>query len=948
MTPIGLLFELRRFVRWSMIVVLVGAETMACLPTSAYTRTLPTMATIKPANLRCEYLTNPQGIDVLHPRFSWLLLTDHPNTRGSSQSAYRILVSSSRRNILNHHGDLWDTGKVHSAETAQIPYNGRPLTSRQRVWWAVQVWDHHDVPSEWSMPASFSMGLLSKDDWKAQWIQDPRPTPTDHEQALPPPLFRKEFTLTARPSRGTVYITALGVYNLYVNGKRVGDHVLPPEWTDYFTRVQYQTYDVSRLLRAGANAVAVQLGDGWYAGRLGMSDHLVGKLRGVYGRKPMLLIQVEATDAKGNLNIIASDTSWKVTTEGPIRSADLLDGEVYDATREMPGFDLPGFDASNWQQAVLAEPYTGALVAQMNEPIAPIATVKPTRITQIADRTFICDFGQNLVGFCRVTVVGEPGTTLTLRHAEMLNDDGTLYTANLRGAPQIDRFILRAGRQVCQPHFTYHGFRYVELSGLAAPPEDVRAIVFNSSAPEVGSFRCSKPMLNRLWKNILWTQRANLQSVPTDCPQRDERLGWMGDIQAFGQNAIFNMDLAAFFTKWTRDIRDSQADDGRFPDFAPHPYGKNQQFTGAPGWGDAGVEIPWLCYVNYGDTRILAQQYDAAKRWIDFIHRHNPDLIWRNNRGNDYNDWLNGDTLVKDGWPKHGGAVPNDVFATAFFAHSTHLVAQMAREMGRSEEARQYEDLANSIKRAFQKAFVSPDGRITGDTQAGYALALHFHLLPEDLCREAAKHMVEAIHRYNDHISTGFHSTHRMMMELVRYGYTDLAYKLLNNTTFPSWGYTIENGATTIWERWDGYVKGRGFQDPGMNSFNHWALGSVGEWMVRNILGINPEDTAPGYSRFTIHPRPGGGITWARGAYRSIRGTIEVEWHQASDRFTLQVEVPPNTIAIVALPAADEHAVLEGGTAASRAEGVHYLRSEGGFAWFRVASGHYHFVVQSK
>ncbi|MGC8668268.1 MAG: family 78 glycoside hydrolase catalytic domain [Chthonomonadales bacterium] len=906
------------------------------------------MATIIPTDLRCEYLTSPHGIDVTHPRFSWVLQTQDPYSRSNSQKAYRIIVASSRRNVLNHRGDLWDTGKVPSADTAQITYAGAPLVSRQRVWWAVQVWDQHDEPSQWSKPAFFSMGLLSRDDWEAHWIQDPGPVPEDHETVLPPPLFRKEFTLPSRPAHATVYISALGVYNLYINGKLVGNHILPPEWTDYFTRVQYQTYDITRFLQAGPNAVAVQLGDGWYAGRLGMSDHLIGKRRGVYGRKPKLLVQIEAVGARGSDTVISSDTSWKVTTEGPIRSADLLDGEVYDARREMPGFDLPGFDASKWQQAVQADPYKGALVAQMNEPIARIATVKPVRITPVADGRYICDFGQNLVGFCRLRVVGEPGASLTLRHAEMLNDDGSLYTANLRGAPQVDRFILKAGPQICQPHFTYHGFRYVEISGLAQPPEEIRAIVFNSSAPEVSTFRCSKPMLNRLWKNILWTQRANLQSVPTDCPQRDERLGWMGDIQAFGQNAIFNMDLAAFFTKWCRDIRDSQADDGRFPDFAPHPYGKNERFTGTPGWGDAGVEIPWLCRLNYGDTRILAQQYEAATRWIAFIHKHNPDLIWRNNRGNDYNDWLNGDTLVQEGWPKHGGAVPNEVFATAFFAHSTELVARMAAELGRADDARQYRELASRIKTAFQKAFVSADGRITGDTQAGYALALYFNLLPDALRRKAAEHMVEAIHRYNDHISTGFHSTHRMMMELVRFGYTDLAYKLLNNTTFPSWGYTIENGATTIWERWDGYVKGRGFQDPGMNSFNHWALGSVGEWMVRNILGINPDEDAPGYSRFTIHPRPGGGIGWARGSYTSIRGRIAVAWHQTPHDFTLDIEVPVNTIAAVAIPAPSEERVHEGNTLASRATGVHFLRMDGGFAWFRVGSGRYHFTVRSR
>jgi len=532
----------------------------------------------------------------------------------------------------------------------------------------------------------------------------------------------------------------------------------------------------------------------------------------------------------------------------------------------------------------------------------------------------------------------------------MLNEDGTIYTANLRSAPQVDRFILRgSGEEVFEPHFTYHGFRYVEVTGLpgAPGPDALVGRVFHSSSPDAGRLETSSSFLNQLMSNIVWTQRSNMHSTPTDCPQRDERLGWMGDIQAFSQTAIFNMDMAGFFTKWLRDVRDEQAEDGRFPDFAPNPVtalGKND-FFGVPAWGDAGTVVPWRMYQNYGDKRLLEQHFEAARRWVEFIRRNNPNLLWEKSRGNDYNDWLNGDTLILEGWPKTGGMVPKPVFATAFFAHSTDLVARMAEAIGRGEDARRYRELFARIKAAFNRAYVKPDGRMEGDTQAGYALALHFDLLPEELRPAALRYMLEGFRRYGGHLSTGIQSSHRLMLELTRYGQNDEAYRLLNLRTFPSWGFMIENGATTIWERWDGYVKGRGFQNPGMNSFNHWAFGAVGEWVWRHVAGINPDDHAPGFREFTIRPRPGGGVSWARGSYDSIRGRIATDWKIGSGAFTLHVTVPANTTATVYVPATEADSVKEGGKKAGEAAGVAFLRYESGSAVFRVASGTYAFTA---
>ncbi|MFQ5806335.1 MAG: glycoside hydrolase family 78 protein [Phycisphaerae bacterium] len=935
-----------------------------CLATNAFAQTASATqdGLSAPRNLRCEYLTDPLGIDETLPRLSWEMVDSR---RGAVQRAYRILVTDDLTLLNAHTGNLWDTGKVASDQSNQVVYDGKPLRSRTRVYWKVRVWDQDDRPSAWSSIARWSMGLLAPSDWEARWIRDSGTLETsdrsEGRSALPAPMLRREFSLPDAASirRATVYVTALGLYELRINGRRVGGHILAPEWTDYHKRVQYQTYDVTDLLRPGENAVAALLGDGWYAGRIGLAGIVPGgPIRGIYGRQPRLLLRLEVelsepteprAQASGRVQIIVSDGSWRATTDGPIRVSDLLDGEVYDARRVMPGWDAPGFDDSSWRPVRVFDRIDARLVAQPNEPIRIVKELKPVALTQPEPGVHVFDLGQNMVGWSRVKLRGPAGTTVTLRHAEVLNPDGTIYRANLRSAAQTDRYTLRGdGEEVFEPHFTYHGFRYVEVTGLPYKPslDALVGCVFHSSAKSTGRFECSSPLLNQLMRNIVWTQRANLMSVPTDCPQRDERLGWMGDILAFAQTACFNMDMAAFFTKWLPDVRDAQTDDGRYPDFAPHPYDPAERFSSAPAWGDAGVVVPWRAYVNYADTRILAQHFDSAKAWIDHIRHKNPDLLWKNGRGNDYGDWLNADTLRLEGWPSSGAAVPKEVLATAFFAHSTELLSKMAAVIGREDDAQRYAALADDIKAAFNRAYVAPDGRIQGNTQAGYALALNFNLLPDSLRAAAARYMLEAFETYRGHISTGFHSTICLMQELSRNGYNDEAYRLINNRTMPSWGYAIEHGATTIWERWDGYVEGRGFQDAGMNSFSHYALGSVGEWMFRTIAGINPDEDSPGYKHFIVRPQPGGGLTWARGEYDSIHGRIVSSWKVEGTSLALEVVIPANTTATVYVPAADVDAVEESGQPAEKAEGVQFLRMDGGAAVYRVASGNYRFSVR--
>ncbi|MDP2899167.1 MAG: glycoside hydrolase family 78 protein [bacterium] len=900
---------------------------------------------ILPTQLRCQYVANPLCIDEERPRLSWVLFSEE---RAQAQTAYQVLVASSEEKLAAGEGDLWDSGRVESDQCIQVAYDGRPLQSLMCAFWRVRVWDRNAKPSDWSETATWQMGLLKPGDWKAKWIGSGIPRPA---------MLRKTFRLASRPYRATAYVSALGVYELWLNGRRVGDSVLAPEWTDYNKRVQYQAYDVTELLHSGENALGSTLCEGWYAGRIGIS-HIVwpgGPQRGFYGDSPWFLMQLEVELADGKSQMIVSDEAWKATTDGPIRSACILDGEVYDARKEVPGWDRPEFDDSGWKAVRIKSQVTAKLVAQANEPIRIVEELRPISVTETKPNVFVFDLGQNMTGWCRLSVRGLPGTTISLRHAEVLDADRNIYTDNLRvpkdggpgGARQLDTFILgRVGEEILEPHFTYHGFRYVEVTGLLQKPQfdSLVGCVIHSDAPRVGRFECSDWLLNKLMENIVWTQHGNMHSVPTDCPQRDERLGWLGDAQIFSQTACFNMNMARFYGKVSQDTRDAQADDGRFPDFAPHPFDPNARFSGAPGWADGGVIIPWRVYLNYGDTRVLEQHFESAKRWGEYVRAQSPDLIWTGKRGNDYGDWLNGDTLILEGWPRKGAAVPRELMATAFFAHSAGLLSKMASVLSRTEDAERYAKLAAEIKDAFNRTFVKLDGVIQGDTQAGYALALHFDLLPENLREAAARHMVECIKARGGHLTTGIQSTGRLMLELTRNGYNDLAYELLNKRTVPSWLYMVEHGATTIWERWDGYVEGRGYQDPGMNSFNHWAFGAVGEWIYRTIVGINPDEDRPGYKHFTIRPRPGGGLTWANGSYESMHGTIVSDWKVERGDFTLRVTVPVNTTAAVYIPARRREDVTEGGRPAGEAQGVRFLRSEDGAALYEVASGIYTFV----
>jgi alpha-L-rhamnosidase len=757
----------------------------------------------------------------------------------------------------------------------------------------------------------------------------------------PATMLRKEFTLPGKEiKRATAYVTALGLYELSINGRRIGDHLLAPEWTKYPARLQYQTYDVTDALRQGKNAVGATLSEGWYAGPL-MTRPAVPE--------PVFrfLMHLDVELADGTRKTIVSDGSWQGTVDGPVRGSGIYYGETYDARREMPGWDKPDFDAKGWKPVRVVGADSGKLVAQPNEPIRVTQEIKPVKVTEPKPGVYIYDFGQNMVGWCRVKVSGPRGMKVKLRHGELVNRDGTLWQLNLGPAVQTDVYTLRGeGEEVYEPHFTYHGFRYLEVTGAPKAPslDDVTGRVFRSSSPEVGRFKCSNDLLNAIMRLVIWVQRGNMHSVPTDCPQRSERFGWMGDIQSFSQTGIFNMDMAAFFTKWVVDIRDSQADDGRYSNFSPNPRDPNTGHCGVPAWADAGTIVPWRQYQNYADRRMMAEHFDSARRWVDFINRKNPNLLWQKNRGYDFNDWLNGDTIRVKGFPRTGSAVPKEVFATCFFAKSTEIVAKMAEVLGKKDEAAKYAKRAADIRKAFQKAYVDADGKILGDTQAGYALALRFNMVDEAMRPKLTRRLLEAIRRFKGHPSTGIQTSHRMMLELTRNGQHEEAYRLANLRTVPSWGYMVESGGTTIWERWDGYMSDRNPQSGAMNSFNHWAFGSVGEWIWRYLAGIQPDETQPGFKHFTIHPEPVGDLRWVKARYDSIRGPIESNWKIENGKLTLSVLVPANTTATVCVPTRDPDQVTEGGRPVKTSPGVRRAeKDELGTATFEVESGRYEF-----
>ncbi len=877
--------------------------------------------------LRCEYQANPLGIDVLQPRLSWQVTAD---SRGWMQSAYRIQVAEKPSAFQAEKELLWDSGRISSDASLHRAYGGPALQSARRYFWRVQVWDRSGAASPWSEPGWWETGLLAPADWQgAAWIQPEG----DEPKAENGFMLRKEFEVPGPVESARAYVSSLGLYEMRLNGKPVGDQVLTPGWTSYEYRVQYQTYDVTSQLQGGTNAVGIALGGGWYRG---------GIARGSYGDKLAAIAWLQIVLKDGRRIAVGTDGSWQ-SAAGPILKTDIYNGEAYDARQEKPGWDQKAYGSSGWRGVRVLEHPKTVLVAPAGPPVRRIEEIRPVKILKTPAGETVVDMGQNMVGWVRLKVSGPAGSTVRLRHAEVLDKAGNFYIRNLRAGKQLVEYTLKGGgTESYEPHFTFQGFRYVAVEGYPGELtlDSLTGVVVHSEIPPTGEFECSNPMINQLQHNIRWGQKGNFVDVPTDCPQRDERLGWTGDAQAFARTASFNADVAAFYTKWLRDVAADQKPTGAVPHVVPNVLGRRdpKANTASAGWADAAVVVPWTVYLCYGDTRILEQQYASMRMWVEYMSsRAGESCFWNNDFT--FGDWLAFATTRSD-YP--GATTDKDFISQAYFARSTDLLQRTAAILGKKEDARKYADLLVRIKKVFADEFLTINGRLSPNTQTAYALALGFDLLPEALRSTAARRLAEDVRRFK-HITTGFLGAPLVCQVLSDNGYADEAFLLLNRKEYPSWLYPITKGATTIWERWDGIKPDGSFQDEGMNSFNHYAYGAIGEWLYKFVAGLEIDERNPGYKHILVQPHPGGGLTQARARILSLYGPASSGWEIKEGRMRVTIEIPPNTTASVRLPKARLDQVQEGGRPLAGAVGITRSLQEDKTAVLEVGSGRYDF-----
>ncbi|WP_423127742.1 glycoside hydrolase family 78 protein [Gaoshiqia sp. Z1-71] len=830
--------------------------------------------------LICEYLVNPVGIEVQNPRLSWQIQSDGQNV---IQTAYEIRVTDPKGNLI------WNSGKVESDQSVNVEYGGPALKSMQRAYWQVRIWDKQHKATAWSAPAYWETGILSPDEWKASWISIPSEVEV---RSKPSPFFRNEFSISKKVQSARVYVTSLGLYQLYMNGQKVSSDLFTPGWTSYNKRLQYQTYDVTALLQP-KNGLGAILGDGWYRGNIGW-----GNKNGYYGDKVALLAQLVITYADGTTETIATDRNWKVTT-GPIISSDIYNGETYDARLEMSGWSSAGFDDSNWGEVAVPDLNKNVLTTPQGVPVRAIQEIKPVKLMTTPKGETVFDMGQNMVGWVRLNVRGKAGDRVVIKFAEVLDKEGNFYTDNLRSAKCTDVYILKGGaEEVYEPHFTFHGFRFVKLEEFPGTPslENLTGVVIHSDMPPTGTFACSDSLINQLQQNIQWGQRGNFLDVPTDCPQRDERLGWTGDAQVFSTTAAFNYDVAGFYTKWMKDLAADQLPDGKVPHVIPDVLKGD---GGSTAWADAALVVPWTMYLSYGDKRILEEQYPSMKAWVDYMkNRAGEDYLWTGDQH--FGDWL---AFASDRSDYTGATTEKDLIATAYYFYSAKLLGKIASIIGNTADSEKYALLTEGIKKAFNAEFVTPNGRLASHTQTAYSLALAFDLLPENLVSKAAAFLAEDVRKFG-HLTTGFVGTPLLCKTLSAHGYDELAFMLLNRKEYPSWLYPVTQGATTIWERWDGQKPDGTFQNVGMNSFNHYAYGAIGEWMYNHVAGINIDPQHPAYKHILLKPHPGGGLTNARADFLSLYGPVKSAWSFEGEDFIYEVTIPANTTATVSLPRA--------------------------------------------
>ena len=861
---------------------------------------------MKITKLRIEYLENPIGVGELRPRMSWLTQTDEKDWM---QGAYQICVTATEQALNGTQDDLiWDSGKISGEESVHVEYDGPALKSEQRLWWKVRVWNQEDQVSEWSDVSFWQMGLLNEQDWNAKWIGSG--VEENSEGPYPPHYLRKKFQfgIDRLVSKATVHVTAHGLYELYLDGKKIGEDLLTPGWTSYQERLQVQSYDVSDLLHGSGHCLGGILGDGWYRGPF------TWQLRSnIYGEKTALLCQMHIEFEDGTEQWILSDETWQCRT-GPIRKSEIYDGEVYDARLELMAWCSAENASEGWSDCIELSKGLQTLVAPCSEPVKVTERVVAKEIIRTPKGEFVLDFAQNLVGWVSFALKGESGQRIVIDHAEVLDADGNFYTDNLRTAQQRIEYVFKGSDHIerYRPHFTFMGFRYIRITEYENPirAEDFVAEVFHSDMEPTGQFECSDPLVTQLQSNIQWGLRGNFVDVPTDCPQRDERMGWTGDAQVFTPTACFNVNAAPFFTKWLKDLAVEQRDDGSVPWVVPNVVedgggtGWSDGF-GSTAWSDVAVLMPFELYKRYGDLRVLRNQYASMKAWVDYMIYHSGERCIFD-YGFHFGDWLSfAEYMSYDyGAPDYGFAgahTDKDLIATAYFYHSTNVLSQTAKLLKRDADAKRYSELLPRIRQAFVNEFVTESGRLSSNTQTAYAVAVAFDVLPAEY-RESAKRRIVKDIQHLGHLTTGFVGTPILSNTLTEMGCEEEAFQLLFNKRYPSWLFPVTKGATTIWERWDGIKPDGSFQTVGMNSFNHYAYGSVGDWLYSHVAGLQLDPENPGYKHFVVKPILTPLLSFVNLSYESMYGEIRIRWELDGSDFSLEVTIPPNTRASVFVP----------------------------------------------
>ena len=891
---------------------------------------------VRVEHLRCESLVNPAGIDVREPRFSWQLQTTQ---RGERQTAFQIRVARSAEQLGHGAADLWDSGKIASDQSIHVAYAGSPLGSRQECFWQVRVWDKSGEPTAWSKPATFSMGLLAPTDWQAKWIGYDEPVATTNEfRPLPARMLRREFAVTKPIARATVYFSGLGLSELYVNGVKAGDAVLSPGLTEYTKRIFYVTADVTDQLRQGNNALGVWLGNGrFYAPRSQVPSGTAN-----YGY-PKLLLQLEIIHTDGSRKMIVSDESWMLTTNGPITANNEYDGENYDARKEMGGWNRAGFKDADWQPAQSVAAPGGQLVAPMIDPIRVTATIKPLSVTEPKPGVFIYDFGQNMVGWCRLKVRGQAGTAVSLRFAETLKPDGTLYLDNIRGALVTDTYTLKGGgTETYEPRFTYHGFRFVEVTGYPGRPTlaDLEGCVVHDDIASTGEWSSSNDLLNQILRNVRWGILGNYRSFPTDCPQRDERQPWLGDRSAECRGESYLFDIAALYRKWVRDMADAQKPSGSVPDVCPAYW---PIYSDNVTWPSCTVMIPGMLLDQYADVRTVASHYDSMALWVDYMSG----FVTNGIIGKDqYGDWCvppEDAKLIHSKDPQR--KTHPEILGTSYLIHDLELMARYATLLGKNNDAQRFTTLAGQLRRALNdKHFNAQLGYYDNGAQTACVLPLAFNLVPTgEVSRVQGWLADKIVNETKSHVGTGLIGGQWLMRTLAASGRGELAYTIATQKSYPSWGYMVANGATTIWELWNGNTA-----DPAMNSGNHVMLvGDFVIWLYENLAGIQPDPAQPGFKHIVMRPQLVGDLSWVKATHISPYGKIVSHWQRNAGNFDWQITVPPNSTATVYVPASRMEGVTESRRTANRDEGIKFLRMEAGAAVFEVQSGSYHFRSES-